>query len=281
MRSRPRQLVVLFVFCCFLATPGILHGQEDAPAEAIPAAADPAQTTGNSPAWRDVSVRTLPTNYLSDQKDLWLFPGQVAQGRHWLPTVAVAGATAGLLAAEAHDELPGIQSRIQRKGHVTRDRSCTRCVLHDRPCAERLLRTENGPVCGRSRGRQFGPLRGDQRGEPEAAAFGDCSAEAIFRYLFSQPQGRFWQQLPFRAHRGGVLGGNSFRTALSRASLGPVGRLRDGRSDWLLTDYVAVPFSRGCIRGRRPGVLDQPFRRSARNVSVHPRQRTPLHVGPA
>ncbi len=103
MRSRPRQLVVLFVFCCFLATPGILHGQEDAPAEAIPAAADPAQTTGNSPAWRDVSVRKLPTNFLSDQKDLWLFPGQVAQGRHWLPTVAIAGATAGLLAADAHD----------------------------------------------------------------------------------------------------------------------------------------------------------------------------------
>src|SRR6266849_8154313 len=103
MRSRPRQLVVLFVFCCFLATPGILHGQEDAPAEAIPAAADPAQTTGNSPAWRDVSVRKLPTNFLSDQRDLWLFPGQVVQRRHWLPTIAVAGATAGLLAADAHD----------------------------------------------------------------------------------------------------------------------------------------------------------------------------------
>ena len=79
MRSRPRRLVVLFVFCCFLAIPGILHGQEDAPAEAIPAAADPAQTTGNSPEWRDVSVRKLPTNFLSDQKDLWLFPGQVAR----------------------------------------------------------------------------------------------------------------------------------------------------------------------------------------------------------
>ncbi len=103
MRSRPRRLVVLFVFCCFLAIPGILHGQEDAPAEAIPAAADPAQTTGNSPAWRDVSVRKLPTNFLSDQRDLWLFPGQVAQRRHWLPTIAVAGATAGLLAADAHD----------------------------------------------------------------------------------------------------------------------------------------------------------------------------------
>ncbi|MFY9583748.1 MAG: phosphatase PAP2 family protein [Candidatus Acidiferrales bacterium] len=48
-------------------------------------------------------MRKLPTNFLSDQKDLWLFPGQVAHGRHWLPIVAVAGATAGLLAADAHD----------------------------------------------------------------------------------------------------------------------------------------------------------------------------------
>src|SRR5712692_8449168 len=101
MRSRSRQLVVSFVFCGFLATPGILHGQ--APAEAIPAAADPAQTIGNSPAWRDVSVRKLPTTFLSDQRDQWLFPGQVAQRRHWLPTIAIAGATAGLLAADAHD----------------------------------------------------------------------------------------------------------------------------------------------------------------------------------
>jgi len=58
--------------------------------------------TGSS-VQRDVSLRQLPRNFISDQKDLWFFPGQLAQGRHWLPTVAVVGTTAGLLAADPHD----------------------------------------------------------------------------------------------------------------------------------------------------------------------------------
>jgi membrane-associated phospholipid phosphatase len=48
-------------------------------------------------------LRQLPTNFLRDQKDLWLFPGQLAQGRHWLPTVVAVGVTAGLLVADPHD----------------------------------------------------------------------------------------------------------------------------------------------------------------------------------
>jgi membrane-associated phospholipid phosphatase len=56
-----------------------------------------------SGAWRDVSWRQLPTNFLRDQKDLWLFPGQLAQGRHWLPTAVAVGVTAGLLVADPHD----------------------------------------------------------------------------------------------------------------------------------------------------------------------------------
>ena len=45
----------------------------------------------------------LPKNVLQDQKNLWLFPVQLAHGRHWLPTGSVLGVTAGLLAADAHD----------------------------------------------------------------------------------------------------------------------------------------------------------------------------------
>lgn len=52
---------------------------------------------------RDVSWRRLPRNFLHDQKDIWLFPTQVARGQHWLPTVAVTGVTAGLIAADPHD----------------------------------------------------------------------------------------------------------------------------------------------------------------------------------
>jgi hypothetical protein len=52
---------------------------------------------------RDVSWRKLPANFLHDQKDIWLFPVAVAKGRHLAPTIAIAGITAGLLAADPHD----------------------------------------------------------------------------------------------------------------------------------------------------------------------------------
>jgi membrane-associated phospholipid phosphatase len=52
---------------------------------------------------RDVSWRTFPRNFLQDQKDIWLFPLQLAQGRHWLPAVAVTGVTAALIVADPHD----------------------------------------------------------------------------------------------------------------------------------------------------------------------------------
>ena len=49
------------------------------------------------------SIRTLPLNILHDQKDLWLFPIKLAEGRHILPTLGVVGLTAGLIAADPHD----------------------------------------------------------------------------------------------------------------------------------------------------------------------------------
>lgn len=52
---------------------------------------------------RDVSWRTLPQNFLEDQKEIWLFPRQLAKGRHWLPVLGVTGTTAILIAADPHD----------------------------------------------------------------------------------------------------------------------------------------------------------------------------------
>src|SRR5437867_4093348 len=54
-------------------------------------------------AEREVSWRVLPRNFLQDQKDIWLFPVQLAKGRHWVPTIAVTGVTGALIAADAHD----------------------------------------------------------------------------------------------------------------------------------------------------------------------------------
>jgi len=70
---------------------------------AIPATDAPAQATTTSAVWRDVSWRKLPSNFLHDQKDIWTFPGKLAKGKHWVPTVAVVGITAALIAADAHD----------------------------------------------------------------------------------------------------------------------------------------------------------------------------------
>jgi len=52
---------------------------------------------------REVSWRTLPRNFLQDQKDIWLFPVQLGKGRHWVPTIAITGVTGALIAADAHD----------------------------------------------------------------------------------------------------------------------------------------------------------------------------------
>jgi membrane-associated phospholipid phosphatase len=63
----------------------------------------PATTSLPAPAGREVSWRELPSNILHDQMDIWLFPLQLAHGRHWLPTIAVIGITGGLVALDAHD----------------------------------------------------------------------------------------------------------------------------------------------------------------------------------
>jgi membrane-associated phospholipid phosphatase len=51
---------------------------------------------------REVSWRSLPKDFLRDQKDIWLFPIQLAYGRHLAPTLAISGLTAGLLIADPH-----------------------------------------------------------------------------------------------------------------------------------------------------------------------------------
>lgn len=47
--------------------------------------------------------RSLPRDFLHDQKDIWLlFPSQLARGHYLIPTLAVAGGTAGLIYADPH-----------------------------------------------------------------------------------------------------------------------------------------------------------------------------------
>jgi membrane-associated phospholipid phosphatase len=52
---------------------------------------------------RDVSWEKLAPNVASDQKDIWTFPWRLAHGRYLLPTLAVAGGAAALVALDPHD----------------------------------------------------------------------------------------------------------------------------------------------------------------------------------
>ena len=57
---------------------------------------------GGDPASdRQVSWRSLPKDFLHDQKEIWLFPLELAKGKHLLPTLAITGGTAVLLATDS------------------------------------------------------------------------------------------------------------------------------------------------------------------------------------
>ena len=49
---------------------------------------------------RPVSWKLLLPNILSDQERIWTFPAGLVQGQNWIPTVAILGTTAGLMALD-------------------------------------------------------------------------------------------------------------------------------------------------------------------------------------
>ena len=65
--------------------------------------AKPAVDTTTGVPQREATWRSLPGDFLHDQKDLWTFPWRLAHGHHWVPTLMVAGTTVGLIYADSHD----------------------------------------------------------------------------------------------------------------------------------------------------------------------------------
>ena len=63
----------------------------------FPLPAPPTEVPGED---REVSLRKLPMNFLHDQKDMWLFPLDLAKGHHWLPALFITGGTAVFLATD-------------------------------------------------------------------------------------------------------------------------------------------------------------------------------------
>jgi len=58
---------------------------------------------GGDPASdRKVSWRSAPKDFLHDQKEIWKFPFELAKGKHLVPTLAIAGGTAILIATDSH-----------------------------------------------------------------------------------------------------------------------------------------------------------------------------------
>jgi membrane-associated phospholipid phosphatase len=102
----PHRGLCRFCRLCLIASMGIALACAGLRAQGTPQNAATGATPQNSTpivAERGVSWRTLPGNFLHDQKDIWLFPLQLAKGRQWLPTLAVTGGTAGLIVADPHD----------------------------------------------------------------------------------------------------------------------------------------------------------------------------------
>ena len=102
------QTAFCLVLLCAIGSVFSPHLQaQNSLAAALPDSPTP-QLQANSPSSDDSASerqegwRTLPKDFLHDQKEIWLFPTQLARGRHWIPTLAVAGGTVGLLYADPH-----------------------------------------------------------------------------------------------------------------------------------------------------------------------------------
>jgi hypothetical protein len=75
----------------------------------------PMSTTASSthvapdPTDLEVSWRKMPVRFLQNEKDMWLLPTKVAEGRNWLPTAIVIGGTAAFIKSD-----PPLERRVRQ-----------------------------------------------------------------------------------------------------------------------------------------------------------------------
>jgi membrane-associated phospholipid phosphatase len=115
MNTNSQRIVSVLMICAgFFFAPAWAHSQGTSPDLPDSPSAVRRSTTNadESQTGRDTSWRALPKDFLHDQKTIWTFPRQLAQGRHWLPTLVVVGGTAGLIAADSH-AMPYFQSHAR------------------------------------------------------------------------------------------------------------------------------------------------------------------------
>lgn len=100
-----KHLLTSSVCClCLFSTTNLSRAQNtnDLPDAPVPAAKPSVDITTGVPQ-REATWRSLPGDFLHDQKDLWTFPLQLVKGHHLIPTLIVVGGTVGLIYADPHD----------------------------------------------------------------------------------------------------------------------------------------------------------------------------------
>jgi membrane-associated phospholipid phosphatase len=95
-----RLVAALFLVSFLSFSPISSHAQETSGAsEQTQAFGNTSTSDSNTntvvdPADLEVSWRNMPARFLHDEKDTWLFPVKLDEGKHWIPTAIVVGATA-------------------------------------------------------------------------------------------------------------------------------------------------------------------------------------------
>lgn len=95
------------VFAALSFASSITFSQPSAPlGPDLPDAPFPAAALPQPPpdATRVITWRSLPGDFLHDQKEIWFaFPKQLGHGHYWVPLAAISAVTAGLIVADKHD----------------------------------------------------------------------------------------------------------------------------------------------------------------------------------
>lgn len=98
-RAAKLPLIVAFICVSYLSLPPATRAQDSSD---LPDSPSVSARHEDQPYKRVTSWRRLPKDFLHDQKVIWTFPGQLAKGRDWIPTLAITGITAGLIASDPH-----------------------------------------------------------------------------------------------------------------------------------------------------------------------------------
>ncbi|HET7840221.1 MAG TPA: hypothetical protein VFM21_01380, partial [Terriglobia bacterium] len=88
---------------CLLLFPAIGSAQDNSQQEEKNPTPPTANVYQTNPAKQPLSLKTLPSAILHDQKPIWTYPVRGAKGEHWKPTLAVVLTTTGLVFLDSHE----------------------------------------------------------------------------------------------------------------------------------------------------------------------------------